>query len=369
MTVDLSADDGPWLRVGEVARRTGLTVRTLHHYDEIGLLIPSGRSAGDYRLYGPDDLRRLLQIEHLKSLGLRLDDVAAALDDPAFDARGVLEEHIAAVTERIAAERELLARLRGLRDASGAGWAEVLDVIALTERLRHPDSSVRVRAALDAPAATPVGTLVDALVSEQDPAVLETLTWAIARQGTAATPLLLRHLHDRRDGVRFRAAHVLSKLRDRSASAALAGLLNDQDAAVAAKAAFALGQLGGSAALAALLGRLGSGPEQVRDAVGHAIGAFGPAAVPGLRAALTDCTTEVRQSAADVLGLVAEPSSTDALVTALGDADAGVRFAALVALGELPAHAADDAIAGAAHSDDARVRALAKRLLSDSAGA
>lgn len=107
--------DDDWLRIGEVARRSGLTLRTLRHYDDLGLLVPSGRTGGDYRLYAPDDLRRLLDIQHLKSLGLSLDEVAAALDDPAFDASAALERHIAVVEERLAAERELLARLRSSR--------------------------------------------------------------------------------------------------------------------------------------------------------------------------------------------------------------------------------------------------------------
>ena len=65
-----------WLRIGDVARRTGLTHRTLRHYDELGLLVPSGRSGSDYRLYSGADLERLLAIQHLKSLGMGLEDPA-----------------------------------------------------------------------------------------------------------------------------------------------------------------------------------------------------------------------------------------------------------------------------------------------------
>ena len=53
------------LRIGEVARRTGLSPRTLRHYDQLGLLVPSQRSTGDYRLYSREDLVRLLAIAHL----------------------------------------------------------------------------------------------------------------------------------------------------------------------------------------------------------------------------------------------------------------------------------------------------------------
>ena len=50
------------LRVGQLAKRTGLTVRTLHHYDELGIVSPRRRSAAGYRLYGEDDVARLLQV-------------------------------------------------------------------------------------------------------------------------------------------------------------------------------------------------------------------------------------------------------------------------------------------------------------------
>lgn len=74
--------DGPW-RVGELAKATGLTVKTLHHYDEIGLLKPSGHTDAGHRLYTKRDLARLQQIVSLRSLGFALDQIGAALEDPA----------------------------------------------------------------------------------------------------------------------------------------------------------------------------------------------------------------------------------------------------------------------------------------------
>lgn len=67
------------LTVGQVAQTYGVTVRTLHHYDEVGLLCPSERSHAGYRLYTPDDLERLATIVIYRRLGLPLDDVAALL--------------------------------------------------------------------------------------------------------------------------------------------------------------------------------------------------------------------------------------------------------------------------------------------------
>ena len=65
--------------VGDVSRRAGISVRTLHHYDEIGLLSPSGRSDAGYRLYGPDDIARLQQILFHRELGLPLDEIAEVM--------------------------------------------------------------------------------------------------------------------------------------------------------------------------------------------------------------------------------------------------------------------------------------------------
>lgn len=88
-------------KVSEVARLANVTVRALHHYDEIGLLRPSGRSAAGYRLYSESDLLRLHRIAVGRSLGLALEEIRRALDDPNTDARAVLAEHRAALVDRL----------------------------------------------------------------------------------------------------------------------------------------------------------------------------------------------------------------------------------------------------------------------------
>jgi len=72
-------------KVGELARATGLTVRALHHYDELGLLVPSERTFAGYRLYGDRDVRRLYRIVALRGLGLRLDEIAEVIDGAGLD--------------------------------------------------------------------------------------------------------------------------------------------------------------------------------------------------------------------------------------------------------------------------------------------
>lgn len=92
--------------MSEVSRASGVSVRALHHYDEIGLLRPSARSASDYRLYSDDDLLRLQQILIGRELGLSLEDIKRSLDDPTFDRRASLRKQrieLAARVERTAA--------------------------------------------------------------------------------------------------------------------------------------------------------------------------------------------------------------------------------------------------------------------------
>src|ERR1700685_3828441 len=68
--------------VGAVAELTGVSVRTLHHYDETGLLQPRGRNAAGYRLYSPQDLQRLQRVLFYRELGFALDTIAVIIDDP-----------------------------------------------------------------------------------------------------------------------------------------------------------------------------------------------------------------------------------------------------------------------------------------------
>ena len=77
-------------QVKEVAELSGLSVRALHHYDSIGLLVPNARSAAGYRLYDDDDLLRLQQILIGRALGLSLEDIRRSLDNPGFDRREAL---------------------------------------------------------------------------------------------------------------------------------------------------------------------------------------------------------------------------------------------------------------------------------------
>jgi DNA-binding transcriptional MerR regulator len=87
--------------VGQVAGLAGVTIRTLHHYDEIGLLSPSRRSSAGYRIYEESDLERLQQILFYRELGFALEEIATIVDDPCTDAVGHLRRQRGLLTERI----------------------------------------------------------------------------------------------------------------------------------------------------------------------------------------------------------------------------------------------------------------------------
>ena len=108
--------------VGAVARLAGVTVRTLHHYDEIGLLSPSGRSDAGYRHYGDADLDRLQRILFYRELGFGLDDIKTVMTDGGADAVGHLRRQHAMLLDRIgrlermavAVEKAMEARTMGI---------------------------------------------------------------------------------------------------------------------------------------------------------------------------------------------------------------------------------------------------------------
>lgn len=87
--------------VGRVADLSGVTIRTLHHYDDIGLLSPGGRSAAGYRIYEDSDIERLQQILFYRELGFDLKEISTIIDDPRTDAVGHLRRQRKLLVERI----------------------------------------------------------------------------------------------------------------------------------------------------------------------------------------------------------------------------------------------------------------------------
>jgi DNA-binding transcriptional MerR regulator len=107
-TVDATPDDG--LTVGAAAAAVGVTVRTLHHWDRIGLVSPSGRTVAGYRLYSAGDLARIHRVLIYRELGLPLDSIGKILDFPGSDPGPCLRQQRALLAER-------LTRLQGMVEA------------------------------------------------------------------------------------------------------------------------------------------------------------------------------------------------------------------------------------------------------------
>jgi DNA-binding transcriptional MerR regulator len=120
---------------GDLARAAGVTVRTLHHYDEIGLLVPGERTSTGHRRYTADDVRRLYRIRALRQLGVPLDRIAAALD--AGDLRAVITAQLADLDTRARHLDELRRQVRGLLDTADPHPGRLLGAL---ERMSLLDS-------------------------------------------------------------------------------------------------------------------------------------------------------------------------------------------------------------------------------------
>ena len=109
--------------VGQVAELVGVSVRTLHHYDEIGLVPPSARSSVGYRSYSDADVERLHQVLLYRELGFPLEEIATLLDDPSVDAMAHLRRQRALLDQRIDRLHQMVAAVEQMMEARTMGIA------------------------------------------------------------------------------------------------------------------------------------------------------------------------------------------------------------------------------------------------------
>jgi DNA-binding transcriptional MerR regulator len=140
------------LKVGELARRTGLTVRTLHHYDDIGLLKPSLHTAAGYRLYTGRDFARLQQVVSLRQLGFSLEEVRDCLDRPGYSPLEVMELHLARLREQMESQRRLCerleaiaTRLRSAEEVSADEFLRTIQEITTMQKYFTPEQLEQIR--------------------------------------------------------------------------------------------------------------------------------------------------------------------------------------------------------------------------------
>lgn len=106
-----------WWKVGELAKQAGLSVRTLHYYDEIGLLSPTQYSEAGYRLYSRADITRLHQIQSLKQLGFSLEKIQEMLSQPNCSLLQVVQWHLQYVQQQIVCQQQLFQRLQKIAES------------------------------------------------------------------------------------------------------------------------------------------------------------------------------------------------------------------------------------------------------------
>lgn len=133
----MADDDGNgYLRIGELARRTGLTVRALHHYDALGLLVPAQRSFSGRRLYSDGDVRRLYRVVALRRIGMPLAEIGRALDAGGADIAAAVTRQVdqldAEIRERVALRDRLAAISDGLANENAPSVDDYLQAIERT---------------------------------------------------------------------------------------------------------------------------------------------------------------------------------------------------------------------------------------------
>jgi len=130
--------------VKDVARLTGVTVRTLHYYDQLGLLVPSERTEAGYRLFSDADLLRLQQILIHRELGFPLERIKRILDDPAFDRRRALLEQREKLVERAGRTDAMIRAVDAALEAiEGGSKMDAREIFAGFDAAEHEDETRR----------------------------------------------------------------------------------------------------------------------------------------------------------------------------------------------------------------------------------
>lgn len=138
--------DGDGFKVGDLAQSSGLTVRTLRYYDQIGLLRPSRRSGGGHRLYNSDDVRRLYRVCLLRRIGFALEEIAQALGDPGWDLDHALHRHLELIDRQMADSGRLRRRLAEMIASFARSDAPTAaELIETMEEMVMLDSTVQRR--------------------------------------------------------------------------------------------------------------------------------------------------------------------------------------------------------------------------------
>ncbi|WCM24075.1 MerR family transcriptional regulator [Paraburkholderia bryophila] len=213
------------LKVGELAKRSGLTVRTLHHYDAIGLLRPSARADNGYRLYDRHDVARLHQIQALRRFGLALAEIQTYLARPETPLATIVERQIAMLDSQIqqaARLRERLADLHGMlidgEEPELTDWLTTLEMMTMYDKYFSTDELARLPMYRNTQAPDPewtalvaeVRTLMESGVPPESEAArtLSTRWMTMLVRDTGGDPRLVAKLNQMHDSEPSMQAHI-----------------------------------------------------------------------------------------------------------------------------------------------------------------
>lgn len=281
------------MRIGEVAKRSGVSARMLRHYESLGLIDPSARTSSGYREYSADDIGRIFHIEGLRKLGMSLTEVGEVLADSDFDPRRLIADLIAQSRDRISAEDRLLHHLEQIDRLEHSDGESLLWTIDLMRSLESGDVIQRHKAALGSgvDGGVPIESLSAAVLSESVLNAAGAMRWALIQAGPEAVGHLAAGLDQDSVDVRRNAIRALDEIRRNTSWAELGGSaqttilgalrrgLADPDEEVRGIAALALGQLDDPTAVPVLLAMAMDGPKDIEAA--EALAAFVVAAGDG----------------------------------------------------------------------------------------
>jgi DNA-binding transcriptional MerR regulator len=146
-----SGPEGLW-RVGDLARQSGVSVRTLHYYDQIGLLSPSRHTEGRHRLYTAGDIVRLQQIRSLQQMGFSLEEIRDCLESSEFSPHEVIALHLERLRGQIAAQQRLCDRLEKIagrlqmaEEIPAGEFIQLVETMTMVEKYYTPEQMEEIR--------------------------------------------------------------------------------------------------------------------------------------------------------------------------------------------------------------------------------
>jgi len=201
------------IQVGELAKRAGITVRTLHHYEQTGLLLPSARSAAGYRLYNLADVQRLHMIQALAKAGLELAEIRDFLEKDSLTLSELLDAQIRLLDKQVRSITTLRDRLVDLRtgldtreDLDLESWLQTLELMNMYDRWFSKEELQQLPFAMHKEALAEIWaglvvegkTLLENNVEVSDPRAQDLATrWMVRlEQDTAGKPAFLTRLNE-----------------------------------------------------------------------------------------------------------------------------------------------------------------------------